>query len=241
MRKLAVGLAMIGLVVVIAASLDAFFFGVLLCSDVPPVLKNLGVDFAPWNPATGRAGAFIFAKGLHTPQSKIFLEFGAVVEGPEGTKKVLPTFEYYVDRDANVYAATGGVVKYVEFQKDTQDWAIGISPRPGSCWVVEHDHILNPTVSKGDIVSPGQVLGKPGNWYWPDPMIGRTEIMVIKRSHGNDVAYAPFKFFDESLSQEYQQKVWRLMSDWENFVGDQTVYNQEAMIYAGCLYESLPC
>ena len=236
MRKLVVGLVVVGFAVVIFC-VGEFILGGYGCSDVPPVLKNLGVDFAPWDPGTGRAGAFIFARDLSTTSSKVFLEFGATVEWPGGTK-VLPTFEYYVDKNADVYAVADGVVKYVEFQEETQDWAIGISPDPRSCWFIDHDHVLNPTVSTGDKVSAGQVLGKPGNWH--DPMLGRTEIMIVKAVHENCVAYAPFKFFDNALSEEYQQKVWRLMSDWENFVGDQTVYAQENMIYAGCLYESLP-
>ncbi|MGQ4876756.1 MAG: hypothetical protein ACP6IY_22035, partial [Promethearchaeia archaeon] len=66
---------------------------------------------------------------------------------------------------------------------------------------------------------------------------GRTEIQVYLEITNTN--YAPFLLFDPSLREEYEQKVWNLMSDWENFKNDTTIYDQEAMIYAGCLYTTL--
>jgi len=203
--------------------------------EQPPVLKNLGVDFAAYDPSTGSAGAFVFTDS----EEKVFFEFGAVVQGPEG-QKVLPTFEYIVSSEANVYAVCDGIVLETRYQEDTQDYEVIISPAVGSPWRVSQDHIRDIRVSQGDKVKAGDVLGKPGTW---SDGLGRTEIMVFKEQFfGEPRAYAPFRFFDPELSQEYQQKVWRLMEDWENFKNDPTVYNQEAMteFYAGCLYEELP-
>jgi hypothetical protein len=203
-------------------------------SGPPPVLKNLGVDFAPYDPSTGRAGAFVFTDS----EDKVFLEFGAVVQGPEGPK-VLPTFEYIVSSEADVYAVCDGIVLEIRYQKDTQDYEVLIAPTADSPWRVSHDHVRDLKVSEGNKVTAGDVLGKPGTF---SDNLGRTEIMVFKNQFDKSLAYAPFKFFDPKLSEEYQQKVWRLMEDWESFKNDLTIYDQKAMtkFYAGCLYEELP-
>ncbi len=65
-----------------------------------PVLKNLLVDFAPYDASTGMAGAFNFEQSVN--DDKVFLEFGAEVENGDGDTKILPTFEYRVDDEAQV-------------------------------------------------------------------------------------------------------------------------------------------
>jgi len=222
----------IGVVGVLAvAVLFSSGFSLFPGENIPPVLRNLGVDFAPYNPTTGKAGAFIFENSV----DKVFLEFGAEVSGEYGPK-ILPTFEYIVDPNANVYAVCDGVVVEVEFQTETQDYSIGIRPTANSIWLINHDHVLSPTVSKGDEVTAGQVIGKPGT---QSQTLGRTEIMVVEETSGGEIAYASFKLFDSSLLDNYQQRVWQLMSDWENFKGDSSIYDENSMVYAGCLYERL--
>jgi hypothetical protein len=51
--------------------------------------------------------------------------------------------------------------------------------------------------------------------------------------------HAPFAFFDSELKDEYEKEVTDFMSDWEDFKGDTSYYNEDEMIYAGCLYETL--
>ena len=194
-----------------------------------PVLENLGVAFAPYDPATGRAGAFRFDPSLE----KVFLEFGAVVRDPQGRSKVLPTFEYIVAPDVAVLAVADGIVTGVRFQPETDDVEIWIRRTSTSPILVVQDHIRDPTVRVGDRVEAGQRLGRPGPW---GEGFGRTEIMVVDEER----AYAPFAFFLPSASKAYQKRVSRLMREWEAFKGDPTLYDEARMsrFYAGCLARS---
>lgn len=194
----------------------------------PPVLKNLGVSFGPWDNDTNRAGDFIFLES----ENKVFLEFGAEVIGEGMVPKILSTFEYRIAPETNITAISNGIVVEIRFQDYTQDNEILLKPFKNSEWLIGLDHVKNLTISEGDTVEAGEIIGKPGTW---SETLGRFEIMIYHIPSGK--AYAPFKYFDSELSDEFQDKVWQFMADWEEFKNDTTIYDQDAMIYAGCLFE----
>ncbi len=194
-------------------------------TDSEFLIKNLIVDFDEYDPETGRAGAFIFHGGLQ----KVFYEFLSLTDAGD---KVLPTFEYIVADDANVYSPIDGKVTYVEYQDDSQDYEVHINPLIGDNQMTAGlDHVLNIQVEVGDTVTAGDVIGNPGTHSWDG--YGRVEIEIF----GDNYMHCPFEFFDPSTTDEYQQKVSQLMSDWETFRYDDTIYDQAAMTdYAsGCL------
>ena len=188
------------------------------------VLNNLIVDFGRYDPVTGRAGAFKFHGGLEY----VFLEFGHVTDGD----KILPTFEYIVDSSANVYAPMDGVINTFVYQEDSSDYQITMNVDDNPSQVtVGLDHVLNPRVSLGQSVSAGDVIGNPGTHSWDG--YGRVELEI----YGDNYMHCPFEYFDANLNNEYQQKVWDLMDDWEDFRGMYNLYDQAAMqnYAAGCL------
>ena len=191
--------------------------------DTPPVLKNLIVSFGDYDSGTGRAGDFVFDAN----EEKVFLEFNAVVDSPEGPK-LLPTFEYIVAEDATIYSPVNGEVVRFVFQDDTQDYEISISKNGNAVYTVTIDHITNIVVAKGDKVAPGDVLGNPGT---RGGGLGRTELMIT--NDGNK-AYCPFVYFDETLRGQFEEDVVQLMSDWETFKGDDTIYDEAGMEAPGC-------
>lgn len=195
------------------------------------ILKNLGVSFEPWNKNTNRAGAFLFLQS----ENKLFLEYGAEVQSPDGIK-ILPTFEYRTARDADVFATIDGIVTKVAYQENTQDYEIHIQPEPNSQWTFGHDHVSSIKISKGDLVKAGDIIGKVGVL---GGQLGRTEIMFWTSIGGRPLTYCPFKYFDPQLLSEYEQKVARHMKDWEEFKGNTGLYNQEKHIFPGCAYETL--
>lgn len=199
-----------------------------------PVLKNLGVSFEPWDKNTNRAGAFIFLPA----ENKLFLEYGAEVPSSEGGTKILPTLEYRTAADADVFAAMDGIVTNITYEEITQDYSIHIQPELDSAWVLEHDHVSNLKVSKGDAVKAEDILGKAGTLGGE---LGRTEIMFwgpgLSSTRIN--TYCPFKYFAPELLSEYQQKALRHMKDWEEFKNNQNLYNEERHIFPGCAYETL--
>lgn len=196
----------------------------------PFVIKNLGVTFGPWDAKTGRAGDFIFSKYTGKP----FLEFGAVVGTGTGGTKALPTFEYYLRKDAYVFAiADGKVVRFI-FREDTKDYGFGAVSTKDGDFEVCYDHILNPRVGEGDIITVGDTLGNPGNW---SPHLGRFEIMV--NNSRTKYSYCPFLFFDAELIDEYLNKVNQLILDYEIYRADTTIYDEKNHTFTGCIIDSM--
>jgi len=124
-----------------------------LKQDIPPVIKNLAVRFEPYDPATGRAGDFIF-KDQGT-LNKLFWEFGATFGKGTQYEHIMPTFEYDTDPNASVAAIADGIVRSVAFQAEANDYEIFISVKD-SMWAVDYDHITNPVVKIGDMVTAGK-------------------------------------------------------------------------------------
>ncbi|MBY9020961.1 MAG: hypothetical protein KGD67_07875 [Candidatus Lokiarchaeota archaeon] len=213
-------------VIVIIASITGIIL--TLTFGFKPTLKNLLVEFGDWDPLTNRSGSFLFIES----QEKVFLEFGAQVESPSGPK-LLPTFEYRVLANSNVYAPCDGFITYMRFQEDTNDYEIFIAPNALSWVKVSVDHISNPQFSFGQFVRAGDILGNPGPW---GDGLGRVELMV---NYGDGGHYAPFAFFDPVLKETYETLVWEHMKDWEDFINNSSLYDENSMIYAGCLYEVL--
>lgn len=191
------------------------------------VISGLGVTMAPYDPDTRKAGDFVF----NSARDKVFLEFGALVNA--GAKE-LPTFEYLIDPEADVMAITDGEIVRMVYQEDTQDYEIGARSTTHVDFYVSYDHITSPTVGMGDILAAGQVLGKAGNW---STEYGRFEIMINNDATG--MSYCPFIYFDSDLQSEYEQKVSRLMADWENFKSDSSIYDEASQVYPGCRYEEM--
>lgn len=196
----------------------------------PPVLKNLLVNFDHWNPITNRAGDFLFVAA----EEKVFLEFGAVVTGPEGPK-TLPTFEYRLSPDAAVVSPVDGTVKSIFFQPETGDYEIHLTSSPTSPFIVGVDHVTDLAVAEGDAVTAGQPLGKVGPFSLT---LGRTELQVF--NFIEKLNYCPFELFDPALAPAFRQKVTDLMADWETFKGDASIYDQAAMTAPGCDSATLP-
>jgi len=194
----------------------------------PLILKNLSVTFAPYAPASGRAGDFIF----DARYQKVFYEFGVKVAAVGGGTKVLAEFTYNVDSKTVVRAPAAGYITGVHDQEG-RDYEIWIQPQPeNAIWMLVIDHISNPLVKVGQAVQAGDPLGNPGPW---DANLGRVEIMLVNQQE--KAYYAPFAQFDPALSEPYQNQVWQLMREWEHFKGDTTLYDQTTMkkYYAGCL------
>ncbi len=203
-------------------------------SEVPELypaftISGLGVNFGPWDRSTNRAGDFVF----NEREQKVFLEFGAKVGSGDGGIKELPTFEYRIDRNAQVTAvASGRIVRFV-YQEETQDYEILARSLVNPDWDVGYDHVTNVRVAMGDTVFAGTVLGNPGPWYDQ----GRFEIMINNNTTG--LSYCPFCVFDEDSAEAFQERVLRHIKDWEEFKNDVTIYNEENHPLPGCIYRDM--
>ena len=191
----------------------------------PPVLFNLGVELGAYNPGTGRAGALVF----DTSFQRVFFEFGAIVNGPDGPK-VLPTFEYVVGTDTRVMAPAAGVVTRVAFQDDSQDYEIHIRPKSNSVWNVVLDHVASPEVDEEMAVGAGDEIGDAGTGA--SASLRRTEIMVV--NDDTERAWCPLAVFDPGTLATNSAIVLGVMTAWENVKGDPSIYDEGTMSPPGC-------
>lgn len=191
--------------------------------ETPPIIKNLVVNMGVDGVDPG--GAVVVRANR-----KDFLEFGAEVPAEEGGSKVLPTFEYRVRSDADVLSPMDGVITRLEYQTDSNDWAIWIQTRAGAEWLVEIDHVLDlpDDISVGDSIAAGTLLGKPGTW---GDGLGRVELLVVF----GDSYHCPFSLFDSALIDDYRAQVTDLMNaiESENTTGEP-FYDQDSMVEPGC-------
>jgi hypothetical protein len=202
-----------------------------------PVLENLGITFGNYSEETSRAGSFLFTK--HEDLEKIFVEFGENTYWFFGNYYFDSIgFEFLVDKNTNIYAPCDGVINDVRYRQELQTYELTIVSEAETPWFVNLGFIVNLTVSEGDEVEAGDIIAKPWDFY---EGLGRYGLWIgyINREDNSETFYAPFKLFDLELRQEYEAKLWQLMKDWEDFKHNWTLYNQESMVYAGCLNETI--
>src|SRR3989344_4990213 len=97
-----------------------------------PLIKNLGINFANYNPETKKAGDFLFTLSL--PKGKILGEFGEKVTDGSGNIKALPHYTYYLPKNTPVISVSDGEVIAVWYQEQTKDYEIHVKPVYDSYW-----------------------------------------------------------------------------------------------------------
>ena len=207
--------------------------------EEPPVLKNLGVNIEPWDRQTNRAGDLIFSKELMFDDGQVFMnkpffDFGLTDKyHPEGR-----WIEYWfvVPLGTKLRAPADGVIS-TAFFAHTQDWGINIQSAKNSSWNVSFEHVVNLTVSDGQTVTAGDIIGEaaPRNTY--GNRFAMTELAVWQGGE-HIIKYCPYDYLAENLKPSYRQKLNQLAADWEEFLG-QDVYSQEKWVSPGCLAHSI--
>ena len=194
------------------------------------IIENLGVTFGSWNRVTNLAGDFYFTHDF----KKVFSEFGAQVLDPDWKIKELPTVDYIIRSDAFIFSISEGEVAGIAYQEETKDFEFSIQSLNDPSYYVVYDHLVNLKIALGDQVQPGDTLGNPRPL---SSEFGSMEIMI--NTSDTKLSYCPFCFFCEDKLEEYEQKVYQLMRDWEEFKADTTIYDEENHYIPGCRYESM--
>lgn len=86
----------------------------------------------------------------------------------------------------------------------------------------------------GDKVVAGQVIAEVGSFGGGEPPgFGAVEIGILK---GGQVPehVCPFAYLDDSIKEETLTKIRKLFNDWQEYTGDQTLYD-ESLPVPGCL------
>ena len=197
-------------------------------AETPPAIEHLGVEYGPYDAATGMAGAFDFASPDRLGRTgKQMVEFGANFVWGDCPPECGTTGHmlYRLPPDAHVYAPIDGYVARIGYDSAWDDYEIDLNPRQGETfWFVVIDHVLNVRVEEGDRVEGGEWLATPGNAG-----------LEIDLSSQDGRLHCMLSYLDPAVADAWKQKVADYMSDWEAFVGDASLYDQAAMVQPGCL------
>jgi hypothetical protein len=102
-------------------------------------------------------------------------------------------------------------------------------------WSYELEHVDKPAVKVGDKVTAGQAVAEVSAYTARHhPGYGLVELGLFHPLGRKPTHWCPFARFDPSVKDDYNKKITQLYSAWEDYVGDSTIYNQEAYPTPGC-------
>lgn len=208
----------------------------------PPLLKTIGVEIGPYDPATETAGAFRFTRE-RLAERRLFMAFGHTVESsPSPKANPQPTF--VLPPGTPVVSMIDGVVwKIAELWSTPTlgDVSVMVAEQGGSqpCFTIELEHVINPRVRAGDRVRAGQVLAEVGPLSKDgNAGMGLVEIGILTGGpDGRPHHLCPFAYLDLSVRTRLHGQIRDLLAAWETYRGDQTLYDEGAWVdgVPGCL------
>lgn len=205
--------------------------------DTPPLLlKSIGINLDYYDLKTGRAGDFLFTK-QKLQFNRLFMGYGFVIPGTQasfGQDKSNPQPTFIVPLGTPVLSLVDGVVANIPTLW-SGDYSIQITT-DGTLqkWVYEIEHVVNLKVKVGDKVKAGQEIAEVGSFDRGTPQgYGAVEIGILKG--GNPPSHVcPFVYLDESIKADTLKKITAFFKSWEEYIGDQTLYNENSST-PGCL------
>ena len=201
------------------------------------LIKHLGVNLDYYDPATNKAGDFVFTKAKFSSGIQLlFTDFGYVIKGENtstGKDKANPQPTFILPLGSKVYSLVDGEVYNVP-KLYSNDYSVMVQA-DGSDLIFETEHVINVKVKKGDKVKAGQVVAEVSDYsaHGYDGL-GLVEIGILK---GGNPPYhiCPFDYLDSSIKDETVKKINALKKSWEEYRGDTTLYDESKEITPGCL------
>jgi hypothetical protein len=197
---------------------------------VAPRLVDLGVTFAPYDPATGRAGTFDLSLPLTVGPVG---PFGRVVSDQNGNPKSLPEFDYFVPAGTVVRAPFDGVVSWIDHQPASDDYEVLVARSKTSPWWFDYDHLSKVLVDSGATVRAGDPVGIVKTIGTQQP-IGFVELMV--GNYKTETVYCPLALADPARADSLTAVVSRLLADWRSL--GHTTPDSAGMVRPGCYVNS---
>ena len=197
-------------------------------NEPPLKLKSIGVDFSD----------FKFTKNK-LQFNRLFMGYGFVIPGNEttsGKDKSNPQPTFILPLGTPVRSLVDGVVAATPTVW-SGDYSIQVT-KSGQMerWVYETEHVINPKVKVGDKVTAGQIIAEVSDFdKGAPPGYGAVEIGILHGGgEGPPEHVCPFAYLDDSIKEETFTKMKAFFKSWEEYVGDQTLYD-ESMPIPGCL------
>jgi len=204
-----------------------------------PVIENIGVEIGFYDESTGKAGDFKFDTFTYSwggiYNEKVFYDYGEKIMR-ENEVVLDPQPIFIVPLGTKVHAITSGNVIAIN-KLYSNDYTIQIIKPENQDWVYEHEHVINPLVAVGDNVAAGQVIAEVSdynNWLKEDGY-GVLDIGILTSENGKPLHHCPFMYLNESVKQEYFERINALYIAWEEYTGNNSLYEEETYTVPGCI------
>lgn len=180
------------------------------------LIKSLGIELAPYDPQTGKAGDILFTKKKLT-FNRLFIEYGFVIPassaGPE-KKNLQPTF--IVPLGTPVRSLVDGTVTSISTVW-SGDYTIHVT-NPGSDFIFETEHVINPLVNVGDTVVAGQIIAEVSDYDTRNyPGMGIVEIGILTSQNGQPTHLCPFLYLHPSIEAQTHANILALYDAWNSY------------------------
>lgn len=201
-------------------------------------IKHLGVNLDYYDPATNKAGDFVFTKAKFSAgetMQMLFMNYGFVIPGNSasgGQSKANPQPTFILPLGTKVHSLIDGEVFDVP-KLYSDDYSVMVQGE-GNDLIFETEHIINVKVKKGDKVKAGDVIGEVSGYsaHGYDGL-GLVEIGILKG--GNQPSHiCPFDYLDDSIKDETLKKITALQKSWEEYRGDSSIYDESKIVTPGC-------
>lgn len=207
-------------------------------SDEPPLLlKGIGVTLAEYDPATNKAGDFVFTK-QKLQFNRIWMDYGfSIPASSAGVAKRNPQPTFILPLGTKVRSLVDGIV--VDIPKlYSNDYSVMVAPDMKSKWRYETEHVINPIVKVGDSVKAGQIIAEVSDYdSRHTPGFGLVEIGILKG--GNPPQHlCPFQYLDPSIKDSTERNIQSFYQAWEKYRGQPDIYD-EMIQPTGCLTTGL--
>ncbi len=206
-------------------------------ADQPLVIKSIGFNLDYYDPATNHAGDMVFTHEDHDLglTHMIFSDFGIQdARSPNDPSKRNPQPTFVLPLGTKVHSLVDGVVIEI---KDlySQDQTIWVAKDASSHYIYETEHIINPTVKKGDLVKGGQVIGEvsPHDSQY-HPGFGIVEIGILHPSGSTAQHICPFHYLDPAIKMDIQKKILAVHQAWMRYINRPDLYDDAQAAEPGC-------
>lgn len=197
-------------------------------------IKHLGFNLDYYDPATNRAGDFIFTKATFGAGiQQLFMNYGNVVPATSaGPSRANPQPTFILPLGTKVHSLVDGEVVNVP-QLYSGDYSVMVQGE-GSDLTFETEHVINVKVKKGDKVKAGDVIAEVSDYDVKGYNgLGLFEIGILKS--GNPPSHlCVFDYLDDSIKDDMYKKITALQKSWEEYRGDSSIYDETKIITPGC-------
>lgn len=227
--------------------------GIASSAEIPAVMENFGFAFAPFDPATGKAGALKIT-GLRPPKlpatdpNKAALdvrnEYAFLPFGYKEADGLDPQWSFFLPLGTPVISLVTGTVCDVP-KLYSNDYSIRVAPDGVKCIeqakaavMFETEHVIDPLVKFGDRVTAGQRIATVSNYQsiWADMGMGIVEIGAFYNKPGDSTPWhaCPSRFLAPAVRADLLAALQSAMTAWSKEIGKPSMYSKATDPEIGC-------